>query len=143
MNVFATTPSQRQLGVGLLILRLALGLVFLIHGGQKLFVGGFTGTADMLGQMGVPASGLIGPALAIIEPLAGTAIVLGLLTRIAGLALAIDMIGAILTFHRFHGFFVPTGIEFPMMLCASAVVLAALGAGHFSIDHQLAKRGSP
>jgi len=143
MNVFSTTPSQRQLGFGLLAIRLALGLVFLIHGGQKLFVGGLAGTADMLGQMGIPAAGILGPALAIIEPLAGAAIVLGLLTRIAGLAVAIDMLGAILTFHRLHGFFVPMGIEFPMMLCAGGLVLAALGAGPFSVDRQLEKRGSP
>jgi putative oxidoreductase len=143
MDVFATTPTQRQLGFGLLVLRLALGLVFLVHGGQKLFVGGFSGTAEMLGQMQIPAAGIIGPALAIVEPLAGVAIVLGLLTRVAGLAVAIDMFGAILTFHRLHGFFVPIGIEFPMMLCAGGLVLTALGAGPFSIDHQLAKRGSP
>jgi putative oxidoreductase len=142
MNVFATTPTQRQLGIALLVLRLALGLVFLVHGGQKLFVAGFAGTTSMLAQMQIPAPAVIGPALAIVEPLAGAAIVLGLLTRVAGLAVAIDMLGAILTFHRFHGFFVPMGIEFPMMLCVGGVVLATLGAGSFSVDHSLAKRRS-
>ena len=63
MNVFATSPSQRQLGVGLLILRLALGLVFLVHGGQKLFMMGMGRTAGMLSQMGVPGASLLGPLL--------------------------------------------------------------------------------
>ena len=135
MNVFATSPSQRQLGVGLLILRLALGLVFLVHGGQKLFMMGLGRTAGMLSQMGVPGASLLGPLLAIAEPLAGVALVIGLLTRVAGLGVAIDMLGAILFFHRLHGFFVPMGIEFPMMLCASGLALAALGAGPFSVDH--------
>ena len=140
MNVFATTPSQRQLGIGLLILRLALGAVFLAHGGQKLFMIGMSGTAGMLSQMGIPRAAVAGPLLAIVEPLAGAALVLGLLTRLAGLAIAIDMLGAILFFHRHHGFFIPRGIEFVMMLCATGVALAALGAGPFSIDHTLARR---
>lgn len=140
MNVFGTSPSQRQLGVGLLILRLALGLVFIVHGGQKLFLMGMGGTAGMLSQMGVPGASLLGPLLAIAEPLAGVALVVGLLTRIAGLGVAIDMLGAILFFHRLHGFFVPMGIEFPMMLCASGLALGALGAGPFSIDHAVSGR---
>jgi len=140
MNVFATSPSQRQLGVGLLILRLSLGLVFLVHGGQKLFMMGMGRTAGMLSQMGVPGASLLGPLLAIAEPLAGVALVIGLLTRAAGLGVAIDMLGAMLFFHRLHGFFVPMGIEFPMMLCASGLALAALGAGPFSIDHAVSGR---
>ena len=135
MNVLGTSPSQRQLGVGLLNLRLALGLVFIVHGGQKLFMMGLGGTAGMLSQMGVPGASLLGPLLAISEPLAGVALVIGLPTRIAGLGIAIDMLGAILFFHRPHGFFVPMGMEFPMVLCASGLTLAGLGAGPFSVDH--------
>ncbi len=78
MDVFTTTPSQRQLGYGLLVLRLALGLVFIMHGGQKLFVAGFGRTTNMLMQMNIPAAGLLGPLLAVVEPLAGAALVLGL-----------------------------------------------------------------
>ena len=140
MNLFATTPSQRQLGIGLLVLRLALGLVFIIHGGQKLFIMGPSGTGGMLTNMGVPAATLIGPALAIIEPLAGVGIALGLLTRVAALAIAVDMLGAILTFHIKNGFFVPGGVEFVMMNCASALALLALGAGPFSVDRVIEQR---
>ena len=140
MNVFSTTPSERQLGIGLLVLRIVLGLVFIVHGGQKLFVAGFGGTTQMLSQMNIPAAGLLGPLLAIVEPLAGAALVLGLLTRVAALAVAVDMLSAILLFHRLHGFFVPMGIEFPMMLSAAGLTLAALGAGPLSVDHALARR---
>jgi putative oxidoreductase len=140
MNLFGTTPSQRQLGLGLLVLRLALGAVFIVHGGQKLFQMGPSGTAGMLANMGVPASGLIGPLLSVVEPLAGVGVLLGLLTRLSGLAIAIDMLGAILTFHLPNGFFVPRGVEFVMMNCASGLALAALGAGPISIDHLIAQR---
>ena len=140
MNVFATTPSQRQLALGLLVLRLALGVVFLAHGEQKLFMFGMARTAGMLSQMGIPGAAVVGPVLAIVEPVAGAALVLGLLTRLAAMAVAIDMLGAILLYHRHNGFFIPRGIEFVMMLCAAGTALAALGAGPFSVDHALARR---
>ena len=140
MHLFATTPSSRQLGLGLLILRLALGAVFIVHGGQKLFQMGFAGTVAMMSQLGAPAPGIVGPVVAIVEPLAGVALVLGLLTRLAGLAVAIDMLGAIFTFHLPNGFFVPRGVEFVMMLCASGIALALLGAGPLSIDYNLQQR---
>jgi putative oxidoreductase len=140
MNVFSTTPSERQLGIGLLVLRLALGLVFIMHGGQKLFIFGFDRTSAMLAQMNIPAATLLGPLLAIVEPLAGATIIIGLLTRVAALAVAVDMIAAILLFHRMNGFFVPGGIEFPMMLSAAGLTLVALGAGSLSVDHALAQR---
>lgn len=140
MNVFSTTPSRSQLSTGLLVLRLALGAVFIVHGGQKLFVFGPSATAGMLTQMNIPAAGLIGPALAIVEPLAGAAVVLGLFTRVAGLAIAIDMAGAIATFHISRGFFVPAGIEFVMMNCAAGIALAMAGAGDYSVDHAIATR---
>lgn len=140
MNLFATTPSQRQLGLGLLVLRLALGAVFIVHGGQKLFTMGPSGTAGMLANMGVPAASIVGPLLSVIEPLAGVGVLLGLLTRLSGLAIAIDMLGAILTFHIQHGFFVPIGVEFVMMNCAAGLALAALGGGPLSIDQLIAQR---
>ncbi len=121
---------------------MALGTVFIVHGGQKLFQLGFSGTTGMLSQMGVPAPGIIGPALAIVEPLAGVALVLGLLTRLAALAVAIDMLGAIVTVHLPNGFFVPMGVEFVMMLCASGIALTALGAGPMSVDRTLELRGA-
>jgi len=142
MNLFSTVPTQRQLGLGLLVLRIALGAVFIIHGGQKLFQMGPSATGGMLTQMGIPGAGVIGPILAFVEPLAGVGVLLGLLTRLAGLAIACDMLGAILSFHIHHGFFIPMGIEFVMMNCAAGLALAALGAGPISIDHTIDQRRS-
>jgi putative oxidoreductase len=140
MNLFSTTPSQRQLAVGLLALRIALAAVFIVHGGQKLFMAGFAGTTNMMAGMNVPAPSLIGPLLAIVEPLAGVCVLLGLFTRVAGLAIAVDMFSAIMLFHRHNGFFIPMGIEFVMMNCAAGFALAALGGGQFSIDSLIARR---
>ena len=140
MNLFSTAPTQRQLGIALLVLRLALGAVFIVHGGQKLLIMGPSGTGGMLMQMNIPAAGVIGPILSIVEPLAGVGVLLGLFTRLAGFTIACDLLGAILTFHIHHGFFVPMGIEFVMMNCAAGLALAILGAGVFSIDHAIGQR---
>jgi putative oxidoreductase len=140
MNLFSTTPTSRRLAWALLVLRLALGAVFIVHGGQKLFIMGPSGSAAMLGQMGVPGASVIGRLLAFVEPLAGVGVALGLLTRLAGLAIAIDMTGAILTFHIHHGFFIPMGVEFVMMNATAGFTLFMLGAGSFSIDDGIARR---
>lgn len=144
MKVFSATPTQPQLAAGLLVLRLALGAVFIVHGGQKLFVMGPGGTAGMLQQMGVPVANVVGPLLSIVEPLAGVCVLLGLLTRLAGLAIALDMLGAILVFHIHNGFFVPMGVEFVMVNCAIGFALAMVGAGRYSFDNIIAqRRGEP
>ena len=135
-----STNFSRRVDTGLLILRIAIGIVFLVHGGQKLFVFGFAGVSGAFGQMGIPMPGITGPLAAIVEFLAGGALVIGLLTRLAAFGLAIDMLGAILMVHIKGGFFMPTGYEFAMTLFAANVAIAIAGAGYYSIDRVIAER---
>ena len=129
-----------RLDLALLILRVVVGVVFLAHGGQKLFVYGLDGVAGAFGQMGVPAAAITGPLTALVELLGGLALVAGLLTRLAGFGLAITMIGAIGFAHLTAGFFAPNGVEFPLTLLAASVAFAVAGAGRFSLDHLIAAR---
>ena len=135
-----STNFSRRIDTGLLVLRIAIGIVFLMHGGQKLFVFGFAGVTGAFGQMGIPMPAIAGPLTAIVEFLAGGALVIGLLTRLAAIGLAIDMLGAILFVHLKGGFFMPTGYEFAMTLLASNIALAFTGAGYYSFDRVIAER---
>ncbi|MGH7407228.1 MAG: DoxX family protein, partial [Candidatus Methylomirabilales bacterium] len=54
-------------GWGITVLRVTVGIVFLVHGGQKLFVFGFAGVAAFLGQVGIPAPMLAAVVLTAVE----------------------------------------------------------------------------
>ena len=88
MEVDRVTGPQ---GWGLTILRVVIGLVFFVHGFQKLFVMGFGGVAGFLAPLGVPAAGLFAVIVTLVEFLGGLALILGLFTRVAALLLAVDI----------------------------------------------------
>jgi len=139
MSLFSS-PSRRQIDTALAVLRVVLGVTFILHGGQKLFVYGFAGVQQAFGGMGIPAAAVTGPLVALVEFFGGLALVAGLLTRLAGLGLALTMLGAIAFVHLAAGFFGPQGIEFPLTLLAATVTFAIAGAGRFSLDHAIALR---
>ena len=132
--------TPRQTSIGLTVLRAVTGIIFAAHGGQKIFVYGFDGVAGSFGQMGLPMAGIVGPLVALVEFFGGLALILGVVTRVASFGLALVMLGAIMLVHLPNGFFSPNGFEFPMALFASALALAATGAGSYSVDGLIASR---
>ena len=135
-----TRPDTTRIDLALAVLRVLVGVIFLAHGGQKLFVYGFEGVSGAFAQMGVPMAGVMGPFVALVEFFGGLALVVGLLTRLAALGLAITMVVAILLVHLKAGFFSPAGIEFPLTLLAATAALALAGPGAHSADALIAAR---
>lgn len=133
-----TTPSQQQLGIA--ILRIVTGVVFTAHGAQKLFVYGLAGVSGAFAKMGVPMPGMTAPVVSLVEFFAGIALIIGLLTRLAALGLAFDMLGAILVVHLAGGFFMPAGYEYALTMLASMICLMLAGPGSLSVDSTLAAR---
>ena len=132
--------TPRQLDLGLALLRIVAGVVFAAHGGQKLFVYGFAGVTGAFTQMGIPLPGVTGPLVALVELFGGLALIVGLLTRLAGFGLTVTMLGALFMAHLAGGFFLPTGIEYVLTLGGIAAALMLTGAGRYSADALLARR---
>jgi putative oxidoreductase len=131
-----------RMDVALLVLRLAVATIFIVHGSHKLFNSGISGVTGMFGQMGVPLPGVVAPVVTCLEFFGGIALVLGLLTPLIGLGLAIDMVGALVIVHIPAGLFGKAGGELPLVLFAGALALALLGGGRFSLDYLFARRGA-
>jgi putative oxidoreductase len=117
---------------GVTLLRVIVGIVFLAHGSQKLFVYGVHGFAGFLAHMGLPA--FLSPIVIAIELLGGAALILGIGTRIAAAAIAVNMLGAVLGVHLKGGFFLPTGFEYAFTMLGASLALVFTGAGAASLD---------
>ncbi len=119
--------------VALLLLRLALGTVFLVHGLPK------RGLWSAQPSERMPASMLRNlRILSIAEPAGALGLIFGFLTQLAGLGLVIVMLGAIQFLRtKAHRKFTEgnsPGWEFEFMLMVVALALAILGGGKYSLD---------
>lgn len=125
---------------GVAILRIVVGLVFLVHGSQKLFVYGVGGVAGLFTQLGLPLPYVSAILSTAAEFGGGLALLLGLYTRWAAVPIAASMLVAIFQVHLKNGFFNPGGIEYPLTLLAAAIALMSVGSGALSIDSCRARK---
>lgn len=136
--------QQTRTDTALLLVRLAVGLSFLLHGLDKL--GDLNGVEQNFDGLGIPAPALMAPFVALTETIGGALLIVGLITPVAGLALGIDMIVAYATVHAGKGFFVSDGgWELVFLLGTASFGLMISGAGRFSVDAalKLADRVTP
>jgi len=125
--------------IGLLILRIVLGVIFIGHGSQKLFGlfggAGLKGTVQWIGSMGLRPAWFWGTIASLSEFGGGVLLVLGLLSPLGSLGIIAAMLVAIIQVHLPHGFWnTKGGIEFPLTNIAAALGLAFAGPGKLSID---------
>ena len=129
-----------MVSIGLLLLRVVVGLMLAAHGAQKLF-GWFEGPriegfAGMLEKMGVRPSRPHALMTGLAEFLGGLAVAAGFLTPIGNFAAIGVMLVAMWMVHRRNGFFNSKGgVEFPLLIAGSMLALAFTGPGTWSLDH--------
>ncbi|HVO80781.1 MAG TPA: DoxX family protein [Terriglobales bacterium] len=125
---------------GVALLRVMIGLVFLIHGWEKLFVFGIHRVTGYFGSIGVPSPALFAPLVTAIELLGGMALILGVGTRWAAVLLVFDMMGAIFAAKLSGGFFAPAGFEYELTLLVANLSLLLTGPGAASLDKRIRRR---
>ena len=129
--------------VALLISRVALGVILLAHGWQKLNEYTLAGTAASFGQMGIPAPTAAAAFATAVELVGGAALILGVLTSVAALLNIVNLLGALVLVHAGNGVFVDNGgFELVLSLAAGLLVIAVLGAGQFSADGLIGRRST-
>ena len=126
-----------------ILIRSAVGLVFMSEGIQKFLFPGEIG-AGRFAKIGLPSPEFLGPFVGTFEIVCGFLVVLGLLTRLAVLPLIVIMIVAIsstkVPILLEKGFWVmahESRTDFAMLL--GSVFLLSVGAGSWSIDERLKK----
>ncbi|WP_348650324.1 DoxX family protein [Corynebacterium propinquum] len=120
----------------LLIARIILGVVLIAHGWQKFNEWTIDGTASSFQEMGVPSPEISAQIATWFEIGGGAALILGLLVRLVGPVLFVQMAGAAWFAHRDSGIFVSDGgWELVAIIGAAGLALSAAGAGRVSLDH--------
>jgi putative oxidoreductase len=141
----------RAQGLGLAVLRVTLGVIFVMHGYLALAVIGPAGVAGYTTRMGYPPA--LGPALAwyliLVHSVGGILLVLGLLTRWAAAAQLPIMASALFLHHLRQGFFltgivvdaargvaIAGGSEYSLLVLAATLALTLAGGGALALDRR-------
>ncbi|MCH6264419.1 DoxX family protein [Neobacillus citreus] len=128
-----------MLNIGLLIIRLVIGLLFVGHGAQKLFgwFGGYgpKGTGGWFESVGIKPGVTMAIIAGLAELIGGLLFALGFLTPLAGILIAGTMAMAIIKVHAPNGLWATAnGYEFNLTLLAVAIGVALIGPGQYALD---------
>lgn len=130
--------SQKDWGIAMV--RVLAGLIFLMHGQQKVFGFGLGAMQQTFAHMGFPAPEILGPFIALLELIGGVALIPGLLTRWACVLFSIEMAVAVFRVHLKGGFYLPKGYEFALTMGVMSMALAITGPGAAALDHVIFRR---
>jgi putative oxidoreductase len=130
------------MNVGLAVLHIVVGVLFVGHGAQKLFGAfgghGLEGTAGFFESIGLRPARVHASAAGMAETGGGALLALGLLTPLGAALVTAVMTAAILTVHAQNGLWVTqNGSEYNLVLVAAVFALAAVGSGTVSLDSAL------
>jgi putative oxidoreductase len=132
-------------GIGLVVLRVTLGVIIVPHGMQKLFGlfggGGIEGTAASFQRIGLLPAHFWAWVAALVEFGGGLFLIAGLLTRVAAFLLTAQMVTAIIKVHLSKFFVSDGGMEFALALAAMSLAVTLLGPGPLAADRVIGLEG--
>lgn len=126
------TNLAKYRGLALLLLRLGVGIIFVVAGWGKLT--GMEGVQGMFADLGIPLAGLMAWVVALVEFVGGLMVLAGAYIRIPTPLLAVIMVVAIFTVKLADGF---NAMRIDIMLLVASLALFILGSGKYSVDHML------
>jgi putative oxidoreductase len=136
-------PPEQMKDWAIGVIRLVVGLTFFLHGWQKLMDFGIAGVTQGFTQMGVPMPEVTAPLVSLVEFVCGASLMIGFLTRLVAIPLAIDMLAAMFLVSLKNGFFVSQrGVELELLLFAGSLAMVLGGPGALSIDRVLSSARS-
>src|SRR5919202_107089 len=134
MRVLLPAWGRNLAGVAPLLVRVVTGIIMTVHGWQKLTqIGPANFGQQALANLDVPVPVFMGYVVTLTEFLGGILLIIGLLSRLAALALTIEMVFTILLVKTHVGFISPqgggAGAEFDLALMAGVLGIGVFGAG--------------
>lgn len=141
------SASVTATDIGLLLIRLMVGLVYLFHGSQKLFGwfggGGLAGTAEAMGDMGLPVPLLSAALTGLAEFAGGLAVLTGVMVRVLVWPLVFAMLVASFWVHGGAFSVQHDGMEFPLTMAFVLAGLGLTGPGRLNLLDLLRGAGRP
>ncbi len=135
-NIGACTTASKWHDEIYVALRVMVGLIFFYHGYTKVFTMGTDAVAGFFASAGIPLANILAPLVSYGELLGGAALILGLFTHWMAKFNIIIMIGAIYFVHLEKGY---ADYEFQLLILIASALIAATGAGKYSLDARRAK----
>ncbi|MFP5106270.1 DoxX family protein [Neobacillus sp. C211] len=128
-----------MMSIGLLIIRVVVGVSFMAHGAQKLFgwFGGYglKGTGGWMESLGMKPGVMMALMAGLAELIGGLLFTLGLLTPFSGIIIAATMVMAIVKVHASNGYWATqNGYEYNLTLIAVVIGIALIGPGKYALD---------
>jgi putative oxidoreductase len=128
-----------MLNIGLLLIRLVIGVLFIGHGAQKLFgwFGGYglKGTGGWFESIGMKPGVTMALMAGLTELIGGLLFALGLITPLGGIMIAATMVVAIAKVHGANGLWsTSNGYEYNLVLLAVTIGIALVGPGQYALD---------
>lgn len=127
--------DSKKADVALLLLRVGVGVIFILAGWGKLT--GIEGTSQFFGNIGIPMPYIMAWVVALVEFVGGIMVLLGAYAKIPYLLLAIVMVVALFT-TKLGGEFSAARLD--IMLLLTTLALFLMGSGAYSVDNKIENR---